>query len=76
MSHGHIWGVKGGYGAAIVAAQKCDAHILLFGHTHVPYCEQLETGLWVMNPGSIRDSGNYGVIDLSDSRILCQLKKV
>lgn len=75
MSHGHIWGVKGGYGAAIAAAQKCDAHILLFGHTHVPYCQQLESGLWVMNPGSIRDSGNYGVIDLSDSRILCQLKK-
>lgn len=75
MSHGHIWGVKGGYGGAIAAAQKCDAHILLFGHTHVPYCEQLESGLWVMNPGSIRDSGSYGVIDLSHSRICCELKK-
>lgn len=75
MSHGHIWGVKGGYGAAIAAAQKCDAHILLFGHTHVPYCERLEDGLWVMNPGSIRDSGSYGVIDLSDDWISCQLKR-
>jgi len=75
MSHGHIWGVKGGYGGAIAAARKCDAHILLFGHTHVPYCEQLEDGLWVMNPGSIRDSGSYGIIILSDHEIFCELKK-
>ena len=59
MSHGHIWHVKGGYGAAIAAAHKCDAHILLFGHTHIPYCQQQEDDLWVMNPGSIRDNGAY-----------------
>lgn len=76
MSHGHIWHVKSGYGAAIAAARKCEARILLFGHTHVPYCEQLEDGLWVMNPGSIRDSGSYGIILLSQGRVDCQLKKI
>lgn len=76
MSHGHIWGVKGGYGGAIAAAQKCQAHILLFGHTHVPYCEQLEDGLWVMNPGSIRDSGSYAVITIANGNADCQLKRV
>lgn len=75
MSHGHIWHVKGGYGAAIAAARKCNAHILLFGHTHTPYCEQLQDGLWVMNPGSIRDSGNYGIILLSQGHTDCQLKQ-
>lgn len=75
MSHGHIWGVKGGYGGAIAAARKCDAHILLFGHTHTAYFERLEDGLWVMNPGSIRDSGSYGVITLDGSNIFCELKK-
>ena len=75
MSHGHIWGVKGGYGAAIAAARKCDAHIVLFGHTHIPYCEQFEDGLWVMNPGSIRDSGSYGIITIGDETVLCNLKK-
>jgi len=76
MSHGHIWGVKGGYGAAIAAARKCDAHIVLFGHTHVPCCEQAEDGLWVMNPGSIRDSGSYGIITISDKNAVCELKRV
>lgn len=75
MSHGHIWHVKGGYAAAIAAARKCDAHILLFGHTHTPYCERLEDGLWVMNPGSIRDSGSYGLITINDGCAVCHLKK-
>ena len=75
MSHGHIWGVKGGYGGAIAAAHKCNAHILLFGHTHVSYCEQLEDDLWVMNPGSIRDSGSYGIITISEKSVSCQLKR-
>jgi len=75
MSHGHIWGVKGGYGGAIDAARKCDAHIVLFGHTHVPYCQQ-EDGLWVLNPGSIRDSGSYGIITINGQTILCELKKI
>ncbi len=75
MSHGHIWHVKSGYGAAIAAARKCDAHILLFGHTHVPYCERLEDGLWVLNPGSVRDSGSYGVITIGSGNTFCELKK-
>ena len=75
MSHGHIWGVKGGYGGAIDAARKCDAHIVLFGHTHVPYCQQ-EDGRWVLNPGSIRDSGSYGIITINGQTILCELKKI
>lgn len=76
MSHGHIWGVKSGFSSAMAAARQCDAHILLFGHTHVPYCQQQEDGLWVMNPGSIRDSGNYGVITIGDASLSCQLKQV
>ena len=76
MSHGHIWGVKGGYEGAIAAARTSDAHIVLFGHTHVPYCEQMDKGLWVMNPGSIRDSGSYGIITISGNHAVCELKRV
>ena len=76
MSHGHIWHVKSGYDAAIAAARKCGAHILLFGHTHIPYCQQLEDGLWVMNPGSIRDSGSFGLISISDGASTCELKRI
>ena len=76
MSHGHVWGVKGGYGGAICAAHACDARIVLFGHTHVPYCQQDEDGLWVLNPGSIRDSGSYGIITINDKTVLCALKRI
>ena len=62
MAHGHNWNVKQGYAAAIQAARSCKANILLFGHTHIPCCTQEEDGLWVVNPGSIRDNGSYAVI--------------
>ena len=50
LSHGHLWRVKGGYDLAIAEARKSGVDILLFGHTHRAYCQQLEDGLWVMNP--------------------------
>lgn len=71
MMHGHRYHVKAGYGAAVFAAQEQEADILLFGHTHVPYAEELE-GLWVMNPGSCQGwRGTYGVILLEKDRTVC-----
>ena len=71
LSHGHLWGVKGGYHRAILEARKASANILLFGHTHQAYCEQMEDGLWVMNPGASRKS--YGIIHLEQNNISCSL---
>lgn len=73
LSHGHVWGVKNGYQAAIADARACGVDILLFGHTHTAYCEQLTDGLWVMNPGASRAS--YGVITLDRFGITCSLHK-
>ena len=73
LSHGHLWGVKQGYGGAIAQARKAGADILLFGHTHIAYCEQLEDGLWVMNPGFCRST--YGLITIEDGGIHCQIMK-
>lgn len=69
LSHGHVWGVKQSYHAAYADAQACGAQILLFGHTHKALCEQLEDGLWVMNPGMSRSS--YGLIELENGQIHC-----
>lgn len=74
MGHGHTWGVKSGYGAAIARARALQADILLFGHTHRAYCEQLPDGLWVMNPGAARST--YGLIEIEDGLIRCQLKDI
>ena len=69
LSHGHRWGVKSGYDGAIADARAVGADILLFGHTHVPLCRQLEDGLWMMNPGPARSS--YGLIELENGKIRC-----
>ena len=71
LSHGHRWGVKSGYSAAIADAQAVGADILLFGHTHIALCEQLENGLWMMNPGPSRSS--YGLIELESGKIICSV---
>ena len=74
LSHGHLWGVKSGSEAAIAAARAVKADILLFGHTHKALCQQLEDGLWVMNPGASRTS--YGTILLEGDSIFCTLTKL
>lgn len=71
LSHGHLWGVKQSYHAAYADARACNAQILLFGHTHKALCQQLEDGLWVMNPGMSRSS--YGLIELENGHIHCSV---
>lgn len=73
LSHGHRWGVKSGYGAALADARAAGADILLFGHTHVPYCQQQEDGLWVMNPGPARSG--YGLIQIEGGAVCCTLHR-
>lgn len=71
LSHGHIWEVKRSYDAALAAAQKANADILLFGHTHKAYCTRTDAGIWVLNPGASRT--NYGIILLENEQINCTL---
>jgi putative phosphoesterase len=64
MTHGHLFGVKGGYGGLLAQAVEVGADIVLSGHTHVPHLEILPVGefvgatalerpLYLFNPGSI-----------------------
>ena len=48
--------------------------ILLFGHTHQPLCQQMEDGLWVLNPGPSRSS--YGTILLEEGLTCCTLTRL
>ena len=59
-THGHVYGVKGSYQALAEAAQAAHADAALFGHTHMPFCGELD-GLTLFNPGALTD-GQYGVI--------------
>lgn len=72
FSHGHLWQVKQRYDIAQAHARKEEAHILLFGHTHIAHCEE-ENDLWTLNPGPAPQS--YGIIQIENGEILCSLKK-
>lgn len=74
LGHGHQWGVKQGYGHAIAQAHIADVDVLLFGHTHVPHCQQLEDGLWVMNPGTC--SSSFGIITIENGHLNCTIEKI
>lgn len=68
LTHGHLYGVKGGYYNIACAARERGADLVLFGHTHVAFAEYVD-GLYLFNPGSLKD-GRYGIVDISAAGIL------
>lgn len=68
-THGHREGVKYGTDSLIDKAKRLGARIVLYGHTHEPVTDY-DDGLYVMNPGSIRE-GCYGAIDITAAGIVC-----
>ena len=74
MTHGHRQGVKLFLDKLILDAQRCQADVILYGHTHEPDCRRLPEGPWIMNPGS---AGNYGgtagIILLDGKDIVCRI---
>jgi putative phosphoesterase len=51
-THGHLYGVGYGLERLLLAADAEKADIVLFGHTHRPYCS-FERGMFVLNPGAV-----------------------
>ncbi len=51
LTHGHQYGVKRSLNSLFYRGQEIGADVILFGHTHVAVCEQIE-GIWMINPGS------------------------
>lgn len=73
-THGFSEQVKFGLDKLKTAALYSDATIALFGHTHNP-CTLYEDGLYMMNPGSVRQN-SCGVIDITPRGIMCFTKKI
>lgn len=69
MTHGHRHGVKSDPACVIAQARSSKAQAVLYGHTHHPICRQEPDGLWVINPGSSRDSKTAALIETQDGKI-------
>lgn len=73
-THGYLEQVKYTKQNLIERAADNKASIALYGHTHNPdttYCD----GLWLVNPGSIRND-SYAVIDITPKGIIPILMKL
>jgi len=66
-THGHVQRVKQGTTELIKTAGKCNADIVLYGHTHTPV-NKCENGLHLFNPGSAKN-GSYGIININDTGV-------
>lgn len=58
MTHGHLHGVKTTLMNLQYRAEEVFAGIVLFGHTHIPGCEE-KNGVLFLNPGSVAETRRF-----------------
>lgn len=71
--HGDRYSVKSTLDRLKTAAREKGASVALFGHTHVPCCEQ-EDGLWCVNPGNASSDltrVRFALVDVTESGLVC-----
>lgn len=69
LTHGHREKVKENLHELRYTANKGEAILTIFGHTHCSYLEKTENG-WLMNPGSLKFESTYGIIEIKKNRKL------
>ena len=75
FTHGHNQRVKQSLQILLLEAHKCNAQLVLYGHTHIADCRRMEDGMWIMNPGSCGyGDGFVGLVEVdSTGNITCTL---
>ena len=84
VTHGHRYHVGSDTCGLVRAGQEQGAHVILFGHTHIPVVREDErTGILLVNPGSLSrprqvpPHKTYAVLTLSaDKRPEAEIKKL
>ncbi|MGI5879395.1 MAG: YfcE family phosphodiesterase [Syntrophomonadaceae bacterium] len=74
LIHGHQYSVKhGGLQSLYYRCQELKAQAVIYGHTHVANCEQIDD-IWFINPGSPTNPRNkiktWVLLDLYKDRIV------
>ncbi len=81
MTHGHQYYVNAYQSLLAKTAKEKGASVALFGHTHVPFCKEID-GVLVLNPGSLslprqeRSVPTYMVLHVQGEKIETELKHV
>ena len=74
LTHGDLYGVKGGTSRLEQRAAEVGAQAVFFGHTHIPLVSELP-GLLLVNPGSLMSSahGTCAMVDITPDGIHARL---
>lgn len=80
MSHGHKENVKRGLQNLYYLAKEEEAQVVLFGHTHLPFEEEIDNILF-LNPGSLSlpppgTKGSYLVLEIDEGKFEAKFKEV
>ena len=70
LTHGHGYAVKydSDYYTIINKGASENADLVVFGHTHIPVCD-FSKNPPILNPGSIKHTGTYGVIEIEYGKL-------
>ena len=76
-THGHLYNAKSSYEPLLEAGAARGAEVALSGHTHHQARVPAKPGAPALfNPGSLRDTGSYGVITVEDGACAFGWKRV
>jgi putative phosphoesterase len=78
ICHGHSYHVKYSLDSLVYAAQEQQAKIAMFGHTHMPFNEDID-GVRVINPGSagMGRRPSFALVEVFDNGgIYCEIKEL
>lgn len=70
LTHGHGYAVKSeaDYTSLRNRAAEAECSCAVFGHTHIPFNNCTKNPV-LINPGSIKSSGTFGVIEIEDGKL-------
>lgn len=79
ITHGHLYGVKTNLEKLKKYAKSKNADIVIFGHTHMPFNEEIDKILF-FNPGSTilprGDFSSYGILEITDESVTGYINKI
>ncbi len=74
--HGHKYGVKSGLMRLSYAAMELDVRLCMYGHTHIPFCEEIDN-ITFLNPGACSGyDPTYAVVEIKNGELQCQLHRL
>ena len=76
ITHGNMYGVKSSIGALMNEAEKEKANLVIFGHTHIPYVNNINN-ITYLNPGSfkrgVNSNSTYATVDFENNKFFINI---